>query len=119
GRLYTIIDTAGLRRKSKIEDSVEIIATIKSRETIPTADIVLLMIDILEGPTEQDAKILRQIQEAHKTVLIVANKSDEAKEKIPAFREKFRKKMEEIFHFYSDIPVVFISAKTSAGIEEL
>lgn len=119
GRVYTITDTAGLRKKSKIEDSVEIIATIKSRETIPDADIVLLMIDILEGPTEQDAKILRQIQEAHKTVLVVANKSDDAKSKMPAFREKFRKGMDEVFHFYSDIPVVFISAKTGAGVEEL
>lgn len=118
-RIYTIIDTAGLRKKSKIEDGVEIIATIKSRGTIERADIVLLMIDILEGPTEQDAKILRQIQEQHKTVLLVANKSDEAKTKMPAFREKFRAKIEEVFHFYPDIPVVFISALTSAGVEEL
>ena len=119
GRVYTIIDTAGLRKKSKIEDGVEIIATIKSRGTIPRADIVLLMIDIMEGPTEQDAKILRQIQEEHKTVLLVANKSDEAKAKVPAFREKFKQKIEEVFHFYPDIPVVFISALTSSGVQEL
>ncbi|MES2767627.1 MAG: ribosome biogenesis GTPase Der [Bdellovibrionota bacterium] len=119
GRTYTIIDTAGLRKKSKIEDGVEIIATIKSRGVIPRADIVLLMVDILEGPTEQDAKILRQVQEEHKTVLLVGNKSDEAKIKVPAFREKFKAKVEEVFHFYPDIPVVFISALTSAGVEEL
>lgn len=119
GKVYTIIDTAGLRKKSKIENDVEILSTFKSRDSIPRADIVLLMVDILEGPTEQDAKILRQIQEAHKTVLLVANKSDEAQEKIPAFREKFRKQMEETFHFYPDIPVVFISALTSAGVKSL
>src|SRR5690606_23814056 len=110
---------AGLRRKSKINDDVEILATFKSRDSIPRADIILLMVDIADGPTEQDAKILRQIQEEHKTVLLVANKSDYAKEHIPAFRERFRKQIEENFHFYPDIPVVFISAKTSAGIDAL
>lgn len=119
GRVYTIIDTAGIRKKSKIEDAVEIIATIKSRGTIERADIVLLMVDVVEGPTEQDAKILRQIQEAHKTVLLVANKTDDAKTKVPAFREKFRQKVEDVFHFYPDIPVVFISALTTSGIKEL
>ncbi len=119
GKSYTIIDTAGLRRKSKINDDVEVLATYKSRDSIPRADIILLMVDISDGPTEQDAKILRQIQEEHKTVLIVGNKTDYAKENIPAFREKFRQQIEETFHFYPDIPVAFISAKTGAGIDAL
>jgi GTP-binding protein len=119
GKVYTIIDTAGLRRQCKIQDDVEVLSTFKSRDSISRADIILLMVDIMEGPTEQDAKILRQIQEAHKTVLLVANKSDEAKTKIPAFREKFKVQLEEAFHFYPDIPVVFISALTSSGVKEL
>ncbi len=120
GRQYTIIDTAGLRRKSKRKDGVEVLSSFKTLDSIKKAEIILLMVDILEGPAEQDAKILREIQDEHKAVILVANKSDAATEqKIPEFRKKFRDQVAHVFHFYEDIPVVFTSAVTGSGIKSL
>ena len=87
---YIIVDTAGLRRHSRREDDIEIIAAFKSQESIRRSDIVLLVIDGITGPSEQDAKIMQQILEDHKGVIIVANKSDVAAEEVPKYRETFR-----------------------------
>lgn len=120
GRFYTITDTAGLRRKSKRNDDIEILSSFKSLNAIERAHIVLLMVDVQEGPSEQDAKILREIQDNHKTVILVANKVDEAEDKkTPKIRETFKKKVKDVFHFYEDIPVVYTSAKTGYGIKSL
>lgn len=116
---YVIVDTAGLRRQSRREDDVEIIAAFKSQESIRRSDIVLLVIDGAEGPSEQDAKIMQQILEDHKGVIIVANKSDVAEDEIPSYREKFRAQVAKEFHFFTDVPVVFTSAKTGSGINDL
>lgn len=116
---YIIVDTAGLRRQSRREEDIEIIAAFKSQESIRRSDIVLLVIDGLTGPSEQDAKIMQQILEDHKGVIIVANKSDVAGEEIPSYRETFRAQVEKEFHFFTDVPIVFTSAKTGAGINEL
>lgn len=116
---YVLVDTAGLRRQSKREDDVEIIAAFKSQESIRRANIVLLVIDGLIGPTEQDAKIMQQILEDHKGVIIVANKSDVAGKEVESYRETFRAQVEREFHFFTDVPVVFTSAKTGSGIRDL
>lgn len=116
---YVLVDTAGLRRQSRREDDIEIIAAFKSQESIRRSNIVLLVIDGLTGPSEQDAKIMQQILEDHKGVIIVANKSDVAGHEVPTYRETFRKQVEREFHFFTDVPVVFTSAKTGAGINEL
>lgn len=119
GKSYILVDTAGLRRSSKREDHLEIISAFKSQESIRRADIVLLMIDGLIGPTEQDAKILEAIIEDHKGVIIVANKSDLASKEIPEYRKTFRDQIERVFHFFVDVPVVFLSAKTGQGVDDL
>lgn len=120
GRTYTIIDTAGLRRKSKRKDGVEFLSAFKTFDSIKRAEIILLMVDILDGPSEQDAKILKEIHDAHRAVILVANKTDAATEqKIPEFRKKFRAQVGHIFHFYEDIPISFISAKTGNGVKAL
>lgn len=116
---YIIVDTAGLRRQSRREDDIEIIAAFKSQESIRRSDIVLLVIDGNTGPSEQDAKIMQQILEDHKGVIIVANKSDVAAEEVPKYRETFRAQVLKEFHFFIDVPVVFTSAKTGAGINDL
>lgn len=116
---YIIVDTAGLRRHSRREDDIEIIAAFKSQESIRRSDIVLLVIDGNTGPSEQDAKIMQQILEDHKGVIIVANKSDVAAEEVPKYRETFRAQVLKEFHFFVDVPVVFTSAKTGAGINDL
>lgn len=116
---YVIVDTAGLRRQSRREDDIEIIAAFKSQESIRRSQIVLLVIDGTTGPTEQDAKIMQQILEDHKGVILVANKSDIAGHEVESYRETFRAQVEREFHFFTDVPIVFTSAKTGAGISEL
>lgn len=116
---YVIVDTAGLRRQSRREEDLEIISAFKSQESIRRANIVLLVVDGMTGPTEQDAKIMQQILEDHKGVIIVANKSDVAGEEVPRYRETFREQVEREFHFFTDVPIVFTSAKTGSGINDL
>jgi len=118
-QVYHLVDTAGLRKKAKRKEDVEILSAFKSQEALRKADIILLFVDATEGPTEQDAKIVEMVLEKHKGVILVANKSDLAQKEIPAFRSKFHEKKEIDLHFFDDIPTVFISAKTGGGIEEL
>jgi GTP-binding protein len=98
---------------------VEIISAFKSHEAIRRADLVLLMVDVNIGPTEQDTKIMQAIIEDHKSVILVANKTDVAAHENPEFRKKFRAQIERIFHFFPDVIVSFISAKTGHGINDL
>ena len=116
---YTLVDTAGLRRQSKREDDLEIISAYKSAESIRRADVVLLVVDGLEGPSEQDAKIMQAIIDDHKGVVLVANKSDLGQEEIEKYREVFRAQVARIFHFFIDVPIVFTSALKSQGIKDL
>lgn len=118
GHKYIIVDTAGLRRNTK-KDHLEILSVYKSEHSIAAADIVLLLISACEGPSVQDAKILEKILSEHKTPIVVANKSDQAKKNVPAFKKQFKEKIKEIFRFYPDIPIVFTSATTGSGRSDL
>ncbi len=116
---YTLVDTAGLRRKSKRKDGIEILSAFKSEESIRRADIVLLMIDGTDGVSDLDANLVDKILDSHKPVILVANKLDLGKQDIPEFRKWFRAEVEKTFHFFPDIPITFCSAKTGAGIDRL
>ncbi|MFN8944307.1 MAG: GTPase, partial [Pseudobdellovibrionaceae bacterium] len=116
---YVLIDTAGLRRSAKREEDVEIIAAFKSQESIRKANLCLLMVDSLIGPTEQDAKILETITNDHKAVILVANKIDLAQKQIPDFKRVFQEQVEKTFHFFEDIKIVFTSAEKGFGVEDL
>ena len=116
---YVLVDTAGLRRSAKRKEDVEIISAFKSKGAISRANLVWLLIDGREGPTDQDARIIQEVLEQHKGVILVANKSDLGEDEIPAYRKTFREKLENELHFYVDIPLVFISAKTGQGIKKL
>jgi GTP-binding protein len=118
-RQYTLVDTAGLRRSAKREEDLEIISAFKSQESIRRADIVLLMVDGTEGPSDQDARIMQAILEDHKGVIMVANKSDIGTRDIPEYRKKFREQVANELHFFDDVNVVFTSGKTGQGIEDL
>lgn len=118
-REYVLVDTAGLRRSARRDDDIEILSSFKSQESIRRAQIVLLVIDGNMGPTDQDAKILEAILESHKGVILVANKSDTAKDKIEGYRDWFRTRVDEELHFFSDIPIIFTSAKTGSGLDAL
>ncbi len=118
-RKYTIVDTAGLRKAARREEDVEIIAAFKSQESIRRANLVLLVIDGTQGPTEQDAKIMASILEGHKAVILVANKSDLGRQQIEDYQKTFRAHVERVFHFFPDVPLVFTSAETGFGLKDL
>ena len=119
GKDYVLVDTAGLRRQSKREADIEIISAFKSKESIRRADIVLLVVDATEGPTEQDAKIMQAILDDHKGVILVANKSDLGHAQIENFKKTFLAQVAETFHFFIDVPVVFTSATKNKGMDDL
>lgn len=119
GKRYNLVDTAGLRKSAKREDDLEIISAFKSQEAIRRANIVILMVDGTIGPTDQDARIMQAILEDHKGVIVVANKSDLGNKEVPEYRKTFREQVERVFHFFTDVHVVFTSAKTNQGIEDL
>ncbi|MFN8791264.1 MAG: ribosome biogenesis GTPase Der [Bdellovibrionales bacterium] len=116
---YTIVDTAGLRKSARREEDIEILAAFKSQESIRRANLVLLVIDGVQGPTEQDAKIMASILEDHKAVILVANKSDLGRTQVPEYQRTFRAQVERVFHFFPDVPVVFTSAEKGYGIQDL
>ena len=100
-------------------DDVEVISAFKSRDAIDRSDVVLLLIDGTLGPSEQDAKILSYVLEKHKGFLLVVNKTDLGEKDIPEFRKTVRAKLSQDFHFYHDLPICFISAKTGQGVQKM
>lgn len=118
-REYILVDTAGLRRHAKRQDYVELISAFKAEESVAEADILLVVVDGLHGPSRQDARIVELALENHRGVILVINKVDALEKQVPKFRERLREQIADSFHFYSDIPVVFISAKTGRGVDEL
>jgi GTP-binding protein len=120
GKKYCIVDTAGLRRQSRRRsDDLEMLSAFQSKKAIKRSDIVLLMIDGTIGPTDQDARVLDDIIIDHKGVILVVNKSDIAKHSVEDYRKTLAEQVQNRFHFFDDIPVVFISALTGEGIDRL
>lgn len=119
GQEYMLIDTAGLRRAGKQKDGVEVLSGFKSRDAIHEADLVLLVIDSEVGPSNQDSRLIEFCVDRHKAIIVVANKSDLAKKQHEDYRAWFRERVAFEFHFFPDIPVVFTSAKTGAGLDAL
>lgn len=119
GREYNFIDTAGLRRRAKREDDVERISAYKSEDAVEHAQMVLVVIDAVEGPTVQDARIVELCLSKNKAVILVMNKTDIAEGKHKEFRKWARDRVEQYFHFFKDIPVAFVSAKTGRGLHDL
>ncbi len=119
GQLYTLVDTAGLRRNSKRNQGVERLSAIKTHESIRKADVVLLLVDAMDSVSVQDAKMVEYCIEQHKAVILVANKVDLAEKQIDAFRQTFKAQVARQFHFFPTLPVEFVSAKTGKGLDHL
>ncbi len=117
-REYTFIDTAGMRRRSKVEDGVEHYSVIRSLGAVDRADVCVIMIDAQEGVTEQDTKIAGYAHEQGKACVIAVNKWDLI-EKDGKTMDHFRKKVAEGLSFMLYAPVVFISALTGQRIDRL
>ena len=115
---YVFIDTAGIRRKSKVNENIEKYSVMRSMLAIERSDVVLMMIDSLEGVTDQDARIAGEAHEAGKGVIIVVNKWDEY-EKQTGTMEKYSKEVYAKLAYLSYAPIIFISAKTGQRVDKL
>jgi len=115
---YIFIDTAGIRRKSKITENIEKYSIARTLLAIERADICVLMIDALEGVTDQDAKIAGEAHEAGKGMIIVVNKWD-AYEKENGTLEKYTKEIYDKLSYLSYAPILFLSAKTGQRVHKL
>lgn len=115
---FNFIDTAGLRRKSRVNDSIEKYSIIRARMAVERANVCVIMIDAVEGFTEQDSKVAGIAIEQGKACIIAVNKWD-AVEKDGNTMKEYRNKLAVDFSFMSYAPVIFISAKTGIRIDKL
>ena len=115
---YIFIDTAGIRRKSKIEDNLEKYSIMRTLLAVERADVCLFMIDANEGITAQDATIAGEAHEAGKGIIIVVNKWDEYKKENGTL-EKYKKEVYNKLSYLSYAPIIFISAKTGQRADKL
>ena len=115
---FTLIDTAGIRRKSRVDDEIEKYSVIRAQMAIDRSDVCVIMIDATEGFTEQDSKVAGLAHEAGKGCVIAVNKWD-AVEKDGRTMQEYRKKLEVDFSFMAYAPMVFISAKTGQRLDQL
>lgn len=115
---FNFIDTAGLRRKSRVDDAIEKYSIIRARMAVERANVCVIMIDAVEGFTEQDSKVAGIALEQGKACIIVVNKWD-AIEKDGNTMKEYRDKLTNDFSFMSYAPIMFISAKTGQRIDKL
>lgn len=118
GQEYVFIDTAGLRRKSKIKEEIERYSIIRTVSAVERADVVVLVIDAVEGVTEQDAKIAGIAHDRGKGIIIAVNKWD-AKEKDDKTIYRFTEDVRNVLSFMPYAEIVFISAKTGQRLNRL
>lgn len=115
---FVFIDTAGIRKKSKVTERVEHFSVLRAYMAVDRADVCVIMIDALEGFTEQDSKVAGYAHEQGKACIVAVNKWD-AVEKDDKTMQEYRKKLENDFSFMSYVPFIFISAKTGQRVEKL
>lgn len=115
---FNIIDTAGIRKKSKVTDAIERFSVIRAKSAVDRANVCVIMIDAVEGFTEQDSKIAGIALEAGKACIVAVNKWD-AVEKDSDTMKEYKQKLSVDFSFMSYAPVLFISAKTGQRLDKL
>jgi len=116
---YVMIDTAGIRRKSKVEEAIEKYSVLRAYMAVDRADVCVIMIDALEGFSEQDSKIAGYAHEQGKGCVVCINKWDAVENKTDKTMNEFLKSLEVDFSFMSYAPILFISAKTGQRIPKL
>ena len=115
---FLLIDTAGLRRKSRVTDQIEHYSVLRAQMAIDRADVCVIMIDALEGFTEQDSKVAGLAHEAGKGCIVAVNKWD-AVDKETGTMESMRTRLAADFSFMSYVPILFLSAKTGQRVDDL
>ena len=115
---YNFIDTAGMRKKSKVDDAIEKYSVLRATMAIERSDVCLIMIDAQDGVTEQDTKVAGLAHDAGKACIIVVNKWDLV-EKDDKTMDKMRQKVRQDLAFMTYAPILFISAKTGQRVDRL
>ncbi len=115
---YVFIDTAGMRKKSRVDESIERYSVLRSQMAIERADVCLILIDAQEGVTEQDTKVAGMAHEAGKACIIVVNKWDLI-EKDGKTMDKMREDIRRDLSFMTYAPILFISAQTGQRVDRL
>ena len=115
---YVIVDTAGMRKKSRIEDSVEYYSVVRARQSIESADVCLIMLDGRDGVTEQDTKVAGLVHEAGKPSVIVVNKWDLV-QKDDKTMDKITAAIRQDLGYMTYAPVVFLSALTGQRVDKI
>lgn len=115
---YLLIDTAGLRRKSKVEEAIEYYSVLRSLRAIEDADIIVAIIDAVDGITEQDKKVIGYADASGKALVIAFNKWDLITNKAEMVKE-FEKKAEDELVFVRYAPLIFISAQTGKRVNQM
>lgn len=115
---YVFVDTAGIRRKSKVEETIERYSVLRAVMAVERSDVCLIMIDATEGFTEQDSKIAGYAHNSGKASIVVVNKWD-AVEKDGKTMDDYRKNLMKDFSFMSYVPFLFISVKTGQRVDKL
>ena len=118
GKEYIFIDTAGLRRKNKIKEELERYSIIRTVTAVERADVVLMVIDAVEGVTEQDAKIAGIAHERGKGIIIVVNKWD-AIEKNDKTMKEYENKIRQVLSYMPYAEIMYVSAKTGQRLNKL
>lgn len=118
GQKYIFIDTAGMRKRGKINENVERYSVIRALNAVERADVCIMMIDALEGITEQDTKIAGYIHEQGKASILAVNKWDIVEKETNTMAE-FKRRLKEGFNFMMYAPPIFISAKTGLRVNKL
>lgn len=118
GQRALLIDTAGIRRRGRVDRGVETYSVMRALRSIERADVALLVLDATEMPTAQDAHIAGYIQDAYKGILLVVNKWDLAA-KLALQKEKCISEIEVNLRFLHYAPILFVSAKTGLGVSEI
>ena len=116
-RQYLLIDTAGIRRKAKIDVDIEKIAVSMALGQIDRADVVVLVIDAQLGPAEQDARIAGMVEQAGRALVIALNKSDTIT--TDAAKAELKEQLTDTFHFLTWAPTVMLSAQRGDGVDRL
>ncbi|MBI2606633.1 MAG: ribosome biogenesis GTPase Der [Deltaproteobacteria bacterium] len=115
GRFYRILDTAGIRKKSKTEQGVEVLSVVRALHSLADVDVALFLIDGYEGVTDQDEKIAGEIVRSGKSAVLVVNKWDLC----GVTEEEYAARVRETFGFLDFAPILFVSAAKGKGLESL
>ena len=115
---YNFIDTAGMRKKSKVDDAIEKYSVLRATMAIERSDVCLILLDANEGVTEQDTKIAGLAHEAGKACIIVVNKWD-AVEKDDKTMDRMREEIRRDLSYMTYAPILFISALTGQRVTRL